>query len=157
MSKNPLLASFETPPFHLIKNEHYKPAFETAIALAKEEITAVKEQSEAPSFENTVVALDYAGQTLGNISSIFFNLNSAETSPEMQKIAQEVSPLLSAFSNDLSLDPDLFKRVKAVYEQKDNLSLDTESQRLLDKSYKSFVRNGALLGMRPDNKALLGK
>lgn len=145
MSKNPLLAPFETPPFHLIKNEHYKPAFETAIGLAKEEITAVKEQSEAPSFENTVVALDYAGQTLGNISSIFFNLNSAETSPEMQKIAQEVSPLLSAFSNDLSLDPDLFKRVKAVYEQKDNLSLDTESQRLLDKSYKSFVRNGALL------------
>ena len=145
MSKNPLLAPFETPPFHLIKNEHYKPAFETAIALAKEEITVVKEQSEAPSFENTVVALDYAGQTLGHISSIFFNLNSAETSPEMQKIAQEVSPLLSAFSNDLSLDPDLFKRVKAIYEQKDNLSLDTESQRLLEKSYKSFVRNGALL------------
>ena len=145
MSKNPLLVPFETPPFHLIKNEHYKPAFETAISLAKEEISAVKKQSEAPTFENTVAALDYAGQTLGHISSIFFNLNSAETSPEMQQIAQEVSPLLTAFSNDLSLDPELFKRVKAVYEQKDSLSLDTESQRLLDKSYKSFVRNGALL------------
>lgn len=145
MSKNPLLVPFETPPFHLIKNEHYKPAFETAISLAKEEIAAVKNQSEAPTFENTVVALDYAGQTLGHISSIFFNLNSAETSPEMQQIAQEVSPLLTAFSNDLSLDPELFKRVKSVYEQKDSLSLDTESQRLLDKSYKSFVRNGALL------------
>ena len=145
MSKNPLLAPFETPPFHLIKNEHYKPAFETAISLAKEEISAVKKQSEAPTFENTVAALDYAGQTLGHISSIFFNLNSAETSPEMQQIAQEVSPLLTAFSNDLSLDPELFKRVKAVYKQKDSLSLDTESQRLLDKSYKSFVRNGALL------------
>ena len=145
MSKNPLLVPFETPPFHLIKNEHYKPAFETAISLAKEEIAAVKEQSEAPTFENTVAALDYAGQTLGHISSIFFNLNSAETSPEMQQIAQEVSPLLTAFSNDLSLDPELFKRVKSVYEQKDSLSLDTESQRLLDKSYKSFVRNGALL------------
>jgi len=145
MSKNPLLVPFETPPFHLIKNEHYKPAFETAISLAKEEIAAVKKQSEAPTFENTVAALDYAGQTLGHISSIFFNLNSAETSPEMQQIAQEVSPLLTAFSNDLSLDPELFKRVKSVYEQKDSLSLDTESQRLLDKSYKSFVRNGALL------------
>jgi oligopeptidase A len=145
MSKNPLLVPFETPPFHLIKNEHYKPAFETAISLAKEEIAAVKKQSEAPTFENTVAALDYAGQTLGHISSIFFNLNSAETSPEMQQIAQEVSPLLTAFSNDLSLDPELFKRVKSVYKQKDSLSLDTESQRLLDKSYKSFVRNGALL------------
>ena len=145
MSKNPLLVPFETPPFHLIKNEHYKPAFETAISLAKEEISTVKKQSEAPTFKNTVAALDYAGQTLGHISSIFFNLNSAETSPEMQQIAQEVSPLLTAFSNDLSLDPELFKRVKAVYEQKDSLSLDTESQRLLDKSYKSFVRNGALL------------
>lgn len=145
MSKNPLLVPFETPPFHLIKNEHYKPAFETAISLAKEEIAAIKKQSEAPTFENTVAALDYAGQTLGHISSIFFNLNSAETSPEMQQIAQEVSPLLTAFSNDLSLDPELFKRVKSVYEQKDSLSLDTESQRLLDKSYKSFVRNGALL------------
>lgn len=145
MSKNPLLVPFETPPFHLIKNEHYKPAFETAISLAKEEIAAVKEQSEAPTFENTVAALDYAGQTLGHISSIFFNLNSAETSLEMQQIAQEVSPLLTAFSNDLSLDPELFKRVKSVYEQKDSLSLDTESQRLLNKSYKSFVRNGALL------------
>lgn len=145
MSKNPLLVPFETPPFHLIKNEHYKPAFETAISLAKEEIAAVKKQSDAPTFENTVAALDYAGQTLGHISSIFFNLNSAETSPEMQQIAQEVSPLLTAFSNDLSLDPELFKRVKSVYEQKDSLSLDTESQRLLDKSYKSFVRNGALL------------
>ncbi len=145
MSKNPLLVPFETPPFHLIKNEHYKPAFETAINLAKEEIAAVKEQSEAPTFENTVAALDYAGQTLGHISSIFFNLNSAETSLEMQQIAQEVSPLLTAFSNDLSLDPELFKRVKSVYEQKDSLSLDTESQRLLNKSYKSFVRNGALL------------
>lgn len=145
MSKNPLLVPFETPPFHLIKNEHYKPAFETAISLAKEEIAAVKKQSEVPTFENTVAALDYAGQTLGHISSIFFNLNSAETSPEMQQIAQEVSPLLTAFSNDLSLDPELFKRVKSVYEQKDSLSLDTESQRLLDKSYKSFVRNGALL------------
>ena len=145
MSKNPLLVPFETPPFHLIKNEHYKPAFETAISLAKEEISTVKKQSEAPTFKNTVAALDYAGQTLGHISSIFFNLNSAETSPEMQQIAQEVSPLLTAFSNDLSLDPELFRRVKSVYEQKDSLSLDTESQRLLDKSYKSFVRNGALL------------
>ena len=153
MSKNPLLVPFETPPFHRIKNEHYKPAFEEAISQARQEIAAVRAHTGTPTFENTIVALEFAGQSLGNISSIFFNLNAAETSPEMQQIAQEVSPLLSAFSNDLSLDPELFKRVKAVYNQKEVLGLNTEEERLLEKSYKSFVRNGALL-KEEDQKTL---
>jgi peptidyl-dipeptidase Dcp len=145
MNENPLLDAFETPPFNLIKNEHYLPAFKKAMAAAKKEIVLIRDSGSAPSFVNTVAALDYAGKQLSHISSIFFNLNSAETSDEMQRIAQEVSPLLSAFNNDLSLDPALFKRVKEVYNQKEPSLLDTESKRLLEKSYKSFVRNGALL------------
>lgn len=142
---NPLLEDFNTPPFHLIKNEHFLPAFQNAMAQAKSEIKQIKEQQEAATFENTIAALDYAGKLLSQISSIFFNLNAAETNPEMQEIAQEVSPLLSAFNNDLSLDPDLFARVLEVQKQKDSLGLDKESERLLDKTYKSFVRNGTLL------------
>jgi len=142
---NPLLEDFNTPPFHLIKNEHFLPAFQNAMAQAKSEIKQIKEQQEAATFENTIAALDYAGKLLSQISSIFFNLNAAETNPEMQEIAQKVSPLLSAFNNDLSLDPDLFARVLEVQKQKDSLGLDKESERLLDKTYKSFVRNGALL------------
>ncbi|MEN8666274.1 MAG: M3 family metallopeptidase [Flavobacteriaceae bacterium] len=142
---NPLLEDFNTPPFHLIKNEHFLPAFQNAMAQAKSEIKQIKEQQEAATFENTIAALDYAGKLLSQISSIFFNLNAAETNPEMQEIAQEVSPLLSAFNNDLSLDPDLFAKVLEVQKQKDSLGLDKESERLLDKTYKSFVRNGALL------------
>ncbi len=142
---NPLLEDFNTPPFHLIKNEHFLPAFQNAMAQAKSEIKQIKEQQEAATFDNTIAALDYAGKLLSQISSIFFNLNAAETNPEMQEIAQEVSPLLSAFNNDLSLDPDLFARVLEVQKQKDSLGLDKESERLLDKTYKSFVRNGALL------------
>lgn len=142
---NPLLEDFNTPPFHLIKNEHFLPAFQNAMAQAKSEIKQIKEQQEAATFDNTIAALDYAGKLLSRISSIFFNLNAAETNPEMQEIAQEVSPLLSAFNNDLSLDPDLFARVLEVQKQKDSLGLDKESERLLDKTYKSFVRNGALL------------
>ncbi len=145
MNENPLLDAFKTPPFNLIKNEHYLPAFKKAMAAAKKEIVLIRDSGSAPSFVNTVAALDYAGKQLSHISSIFFNLNSAETSDEMQRIAQEVSPLLSAFNNDLSLDPALFKRVKEVYNQKEPSLLDTESKRLLEKSYKSFVRNGALL------------
>lgn len=148
MSKNPLLQAFETPPFHLVKNAHYLPAFKAAMAKAKAEVAVIRNQKEAPNFKNTVAALEYSGAQLAKISSLFFNLNAAETSKEMQQIAQEISPLLSAFSNDLSLDPALFKRVAEVYQQKENLGLNTESLRLLEKSYKSFVRNGALLSKK---------
>ncbi|WP_298136167.1 M3 family metallopeptidase [Flavobacterium sp.] len=134
-----------TAPFSQIKLEDYKPAFIENIAQAKAEIDAIITNSEAPTFENTIVALDFSGENLDRLSSIFFNLNSAETCDEMQKIAQEVSPLLTEFSNDIALNEDLFKRVKAVYDQKDNLSLTTEQATLLDKKFKGFSRNGALL------------
>ncbi|MFY7740886.1 MAG: M3 family metallopeptidase [Flavobacterium sp.] len=134
-----------TAPFSLIKLEDYKPAFIENIALAKAEIDEITSNSEVPTFENTIVALEFAGSTLDRLSSIFFNLNSAETCDEMQKIAQEVSPLMTEFSNDIALNEDLFKRVKAVYDQKDNLTLTTEQATLLDKKFKGFSRNGALL------------
>nr|WP_288834139.1 M3 family metallopeptidase [uncultured Flavobacterium sp.] len=134
-----------TAPFSQIKNEDYLPAFQEGIALAKAEIDAIVTNPEAPTFANTIEAMDYSGAILDRISSIFFNLNSAETSDEMQKIAQEVSPLLSEFGNDITLNADLFARVKAVYEQKDALNLNTEQTTLLDKKYKSFSRNGANL------------
>jgi len=136
---------YETAPFSQIKMEDYKPAFEENIKNAKAEIDAIINNPETPTFENTLEALDFAGNPLDRLSSVFFNLNSAETSEEMQKIAQEVSPLLTEFSNDITLNEDLFKRIKAIYDEKDSLNLTTEQQTLLDKKYKGFVRNGALL------------
>lgn len=136
---------YNTAPFSQIKLEDYKLAFEENIAKARAEIDAVINNPEAPTFENTIEALDFSGENLDRLSSIFFNLNSAETCDEMQKIAQEISPLLTEFSNDITLNEDLFKRVKAVYDQKDSLQLTTEQATLLDKKYKGFARNGALL------------
>ena len=146
---NPLLQQFNTPhttaPFSKVKNEHFKPAFQEAIKLAKAEINGITENLEAPTFKNTIEALDFSGYTLDRISSIFFNLNSAETNDEIQKIAQEVSPWLSDFSNDIRLNEKLFKRVKTVYDFRENLELTVEQQTLLDKKYKGFARNGANL------------
>lgn len=136
---------YDTAPFSKIKIEDYKPAFITNIVNAKVEIDAIINNPEAPTFDNTIAALDFSGNALDRLSSIFFNLNSAETSDEMQKIAQEVSPLLTEFSNDITLNEDLFKRIKTVYEQKDSLILSPEQATLLDKKFKSFSRNGALL------------
>ncbi len=140
---------FHTAPFSQIKMDEYKPAFEANIAQARAEIDAITNNPEAATFENTIVALDFSGEALDRLSSIFFNLNSAETCDEMQKIAQEVSPLLTAFSNDIALNVALFERVKAVHDQKERLQLTAEQATLLDKKYKSFARNGALL---PEDK-----
>ncbi|GGG28488.1 peptidase M3 [Dokdonia pacifica] len=145
IADNPLLLPFNEAPFSSIKNEHFKPAFETAITMAREEIDTITNNTDTPTFENTVVALDYAGAQLDRISSVFFNLNSAETNDHIQKIAQEVSPLLSEFGNDITLNEQLFARIKHVYDQKDTLTLSVEAQTLLEKRYKSFARNGANL------------
>lgn len=149
MTKNILLQKFETTyntaPFSQIKNEDYLPAIKQAIEDARAEIDAITNNTEPATFKNTIEALDFSGEQLDRISSIFFNLNSAETNETIQKIAQEVSPLLSEFGNDITLNEGLFKRVKAVYSIKDSLSLSTEQQTLLDKKYKSFSRNGANL------------
>lgn len=136
---------YNTAPFSQIKMADYQAAFIENIAAAKAEIDTIINNPAVPSFENTIVALDFSGNILDRLSSIFFNLNSAETSEAMQKIAQEVSPLLTEFSNDITLNEDLFKRVKAVYDQKDNLNLTPEQATLLDKKFKGFSRNGALL------------
>ena len=142
---NPLLKSFDTAPFSQIKNEHFKPAFLQAMEDARAEIDTITSNTDTPTFENTIEALEFSGQQLDRISNVFFNLNSAETNEEIQKIAQEVSPLLSEFGNDITLNEALFKRIKSVYEQKETLNLSVEQNTLLDKRYKSFSRNGANL------------
>lgn len=146
---NPLLKDFQTPydsaPFSIIKNDHFLPAFEIAIKEAKTEVDQIVANPEPPNFENTLAALEFSGNKLNRISSVFFNLNAAETSEEIQKIAQEVSPMLSEFANDISLNEGLFKRIATVYAKRDNLGLTPEQAMLLEKNYKAFVRNGANL------------
>ena len=149
MTQNILLKPFEssynTAPFSKITNTDFLPAFIKAIENAKSEIDIIVQNSEVPSFKNTIEALEFSGEQLDRISSIFFNLNSAETNDDIQKIAQEVSPLLSDFSNDITLNEDLFKRIKIIYDSRKDLDLNTEQQTLLEKKYKGFSRNGANL------------
>jgi len=149
---NPLLQDFNTAPFSKISNDHYKPAIQKGIEIAKLEIDAITHNSNEPTFENTTVALDFSGEKLNNITSIFFNLNAAETNDEIQKIAQEVSPWLSEFGNDITLNTALFARVKAVFNVKETLDLSPEQTMLLDKQYKSFARNGANLNKEDKSK-----
>ncbi len=154
---NILLKQFNTPyntaPFLKINTSDYFPAFTTAIANAKQEINAIATNTESPTFKNTIEALEFSGEQLDRVSSIFFNINSAETNATIQKIAQEVSPLLSEFSNDIILNEALFMRIKTVYNAKNNLNLNTEQVTLLEKKYKSFSRNGA--NLPEDKKATL--
>jgi peptidyl-dipeptidase Dcp len=146
---NPLLGDFNTPhqtaPFDKIKNEHYVPAFQESIKKGEAEIEAIINNQAEPTFENTVVALDNAGKLLTQTARVFFNLMSAETNEELQQIAQEISPMLTKFQNDISLNPVLFEKVKAVYAQKDMLTLNAEQQTLLENSYVNFIRQGANL------------
>jgi Zn-dependent oligopeptidase len=148
----PFQTKHDTAPFSKIKLEDYQPAFIQNIASARAEIDAITHNPETPTFQNTIEALEFSGNALDRVSSIFFNLNSAETSDEMQKIAQEVTPLLTEFSNDITLNEALFKRIKAVYEQKETLNLSVEQTTLLDKKFKSFSRNGALLSEERKSK-----
>lgn len=146
---NPLLKDFNTPfgtvPFTEIHTDHYLPALKEAIEIGLKEVESICEQSEAPTFNNTIVALENSGELVSRIAEIFFNLNSAETSEEIQMLARDFSPLLSEYRNDIILNPVLFNRVKAVYQEADSLNLDQEDRMLLDKTYRSFERNGALL------------
>jgi Zn-dependent oligopeptidase len=146
---NPLINTFNTPfntpAFGQIKNEHYEPALKEFITQAKSEITEIKNSSEPATFENTIEKLEKSGKALDRTSSIFFNLNSAETNDEMQAIAKVLSPLLTEFSNDILLDEILFNRVKSVFDSNNRNLLNPEQITLLDKTYKDFVRNGALL------------
>ncbi|TDQ18553.1 peptidyl-dipeptidase Dcp [Algoriphagus boseongensis] len=152
---NPLLAEFatpfHTPPFQEIKPEHFLPAIKESILEAKKEIEKIKAQP-LPTFQNTIEALDQSGKKLGAISAIFFNLNSAETNDEIQKLAREISPLLTEHSNDILLDKELFQRVAQLKQEIDLKSLSPEQVTLLDKTYKAFVRNGANLSPEQANK-----
>ena len=147
--ENPLLteskAPFGAPEFDKIKTEHYLPAFEAGIKEAKAEIDAIVANNEEPTFENTIEAMEYAGQTLNKVAGIFYNLMEAHTSDEMQAIAEQVSPMLTEYSMYVSLNAPLFERVKKVYEKKDELGLDKDQMTLLEDNYKSFVRGGANL------------
>lgn len=149
MDENPLLTEstlpYGAPQFDKIKNEHYIPAFEQGIAEAKAEVDAIIACDESPTFENTIEALEFSGETLDRVSSIFYNLMEADTSDEMQEIAEKISPMMTEMSMYISLNPDLFARVKSVYEQKDALGLEPDQMRLLEKTYKGFVRSGANL------------
>ncbi len=146
-TENPLLSQwntpFETPPFEQIRLEHYMPAFEEGIARSRAEIDSIVNNPEAPTFANTIEALERQGSLLNRTAAIFYALNESATSPEMDSIANLVQPKLTELSNDISLNPALFARVKAVYEGKDSLNLDKEQMALLEKTYKSFTRNGA--------------
>lgn len=143
--KNPLLQPFNTAPFSKIENKHFLPAISKLIAETKAEIDIITSNPEVATFKNTVEALENTGEQLDRTTSIFFNLNSAETNDKIQKLAQEISPLLTEFSNDMLLNEALFERIKTVYNQKDTLNLSEEQQMLLDKKYKAFSRNGANL------------
>ncbi|MDC7995964.1 M3 family metallopeptidase [Altibacter sp. HG106] len=142
---NPLLEPFEQAPFSHIQPSDYLPAIEELIAQTHGEINQIVRNEDTPSFENTIEALAYSGAQLNRATDIFFNLNSAETNETIQKLAQEISPMLADFKNDLLLNEALFERVKTVYDQRAQLSLTPEQNMLLEKQYKGFSRNGANL------------
>lgn len=145
--ENPFLSEWNTPynipDFEKIKPEHYMPAFEEGMKRQKAEIDAIVNNTEAPTFENTIEALEYSGALLNEVSAVFFNLAECINSDEMEKIAEEVTPKVSAHGDDIMLNEKLFARVKAVYDQREQLGLEGEQLRLLEETYKGFVRNGA--------------
>ena len=147
--ENPLVKPFTTQhqsiPFSQIKTEHFIPAMEETIKIALEEIEVIVNQSDSPTFENTLDALDSCGNLIGRNSGILFNLNSAETSDELQQVAQQAAPILTKFQNDIRLNTALFERIKFVYNNEEKSALTSEQKTLLEKEYKGFVRNGALL------------
>ena len=151
IANNPLVKEwntpYQTPPFSEIKLKHYEPAIDYAIELNRADIDAIVNNPEAPTFENTIVAMERAGELLGRVTGVFFVLNNCDTNDEMQQIANNITPKLTELGNDVSLNPELFKRVKAVYEQyeRGELQLDQEDKTLLEDTYKGFVRSGALL------------
>lgn len=156
MEENPLLQAFntpfETPPYDKIKVEHFLPALKEGMAQGRKEIDIIVHNASKPTFQNTIVALENAGQQLSRVTPVLFHLNSAETSPELQKVVREASPLLTEYGNDISLNEKLFARVKAVWDERDKLKLNKEDQMLLEKTYKGFARNGANLSEADKNK-----
>ncbi|MFY7810561.1 MAG: M3 family metallopeptidase [Flavobacterium sp.] len=147
--ENPFLKKYNTPyeipPFDLIKNEHFKPTYLKGIEIQNSEILVIKNNKSVANFNNTILALENSGALLQKVSAVFNNLNSANTNPEIQQIAKEISPLMSAHYDNIYLDSILFKKVKAVWDNQAKMKLTSEDKKLLEKTYKRFVRNGANL------------
>ena len=152
---NPFLTEFQTengvPPFDKIKLEHYEPAFFKGIEEQNHRIEAIIENTEAPNFENTIVALDNSAPILNRVSAIFFNMTDAETTDQLTELSIKLAPILSEHEDNISLNKELFKRVNAVYQQKESLNLTSEQKRLLEKTYKGFIRSGANLNTSTKN------
>lgn len=146
-SGNPFFSAydtpFEVPPFNLIKNEHYMPAFTEGMKQQNDEIKQIVDNKEAPTFSNTIEALDFSGRLLTNVSYVFYSLTSANTNDTLQTIQKEISPVLAAHNDNIIMNAGLFKRVKAVYDSREQLKLSAEQAKLLEKTYKNFIRNGA--------------
>src|SRR5574344_908383 len=146
---NPLVQKwntpYQTPPFDKIKTSDYKPAIQYALEEAKQDINKIISNPQEPTFQNTIEALDHSGRLLSRVLGVFYNINEANTSDEMQKVAEQMAPDITRYSNDLNMNPELFKKVKAVYDNRDFIPLTTEQRTLLEKTYRSFVDNGALL------------
>lgn len=155
-TENPLLDAFDTPnqvpPFDKIKDEHFKPAIEAAIAMHKQEIDAIAGNTEVADFENTIVAMDKSGEPLNHIELIFYNLINAHTNDRLEKISEETAPLFSKHQDYISLNEKLFLRVKSVWDNRNQLNLDGEQFKLLEKTYQGFIRNGALLSQEDKKK-----
>lgn len=155
-TENPFFTEYNTPfgvpPFDQIKMEHYKPAFLKGMEEQKQEVEAIVNQRSVPDFENTIVALDQSGRLLSQVSSVFYGLNSANTSDEMQALSKELSPLLSKHRDDMNLNPRLFARVKEVYDRQNDFGLNKEQKALLEETYKGFVRGGANLPAEEQEK-----
>src|SRR5690606_8868644 len=140
---------FEVPPFDLISEAHYLPAFREGIKRQKDEIQTIVNNEEAPTFENTLLALENSGELLSRVSSVFYNISSANTNDEIQAIAEEISPELSAHRDDIALNEKLFARIQTLWENKATLNLNSQQTKVLENQYKSFVRGGANL---PEDK-----
>ena len=146
---NPFLQPYNTPhdttPFDRIKITDFEPAIREGMKIEDEEIANITGNKSEPDFENTVLALEHAGKLLDRVTTVFFNLMSAETSDELDAIAEKLMPELTEHGNNISLNPQLFERVKSVYDRKDRLNLTPEESKLLEKTYDGFIRNGANL------------
>jgi len=158
-ARNPFFEEWKTPfgvpPFDQIKDEHFIPAFKKGMETEIKEIDAIANNTEAPTFENTLVAMEKTGELLNKVSRVFFHLNGADTSDTRRAIANDVTPLLSKHRNSINLNEKLFQRVKAVHEHKDKLNLNLEQKKLLEETYKAFVRSGA--NLKPEEKEKVKK
>ena len=157
ISNNPFFEEwntpFQTPPFSKIKNEHFLPALEEGIKQQRAELDLIVNNSEPPTFENTIAALEKSGKLLSKVSRVFFNLTSANTNDELQKVAEKITPELTKLNNDIYLNEKLYQRIKTIYEERDKLNLSKEELRLLDNYYSDFTRAG--IGLSEEKKARL--